>query len=91
MIVNSKSSDRTPRNNPIQNTLLVKVDMQNFKSKRSRMESRVLVSINNKRDFFDIRDRLITSLVTIFDISYSMEICLSDPNEYPSPGFARLR
>ena len=43
------------RNNPIQNTLIVKVDMQNFKRKRSRVESRILVSINNKRDFFDIR------------------------------------
>ena len=30
--------------------------MQNFKSKRSRVKSRILVSINNKRDFFDIRE-----------------------------------
>ena len=43
------------RNNPIQNTLIVKLDMKNFKSKKSRMESKILVSINNKRDFVDIR------------------------------------
>ena len=44
------------RNNPIQNTLIVKLDMKNFKSKKSRMESKILVSINNKRDFIDIRE-----------------------------------
>ena len=44
------------RNNAIQNTLIVKLEMKNFKSKKSRMESKILVSINNKRDFVDIRE-----------------------------------
>ena len=38
--ISGKTGVGNNRNNPIQNTLIVKLDMQNFKSKRSRMESR---------------------------------------------------